>query len=133
MSGDQIFEQWHRVIKRGDLPAARALVESGCDVNIRNRFGWTLLMLAAIEGDTPLVDYLLSRGADVNATNDFGVSALAYAALKGKYKAIQMLLGSGASVEVRPHGRSLLEFAGWGDGRDRTDRHFDLLREAGAV
>jgi ankyrin repeat protein len=109
------------------------MVESGYDVNIRNRFGWTLLMLAASHGNTPLVDYLVSRGADVNATNDFGVSALAYAALHGECKAIKKLLDSGASIDVHPHGITLLGFAGWGDGRDRTKQHFDLLRQAGAV
>ena len=133
MSDNQLFDQWHRIIKRGDLLAARALVDSGCDVNCRNRFGWTLLMLAAGEGNASLVEYLVSRGADVNATNDFGVSALAYAALQGECKAIRKLLDSGASVEVLPHGFTLLEFAGWGPGQDRTKRHFDLLRQAGAV
>jgi len=32
--------------KQGDLAALRALIESGADVNARNRLGWTPLMVA---------------------------------------------------------------------------------------
>lgn len=90
-------------------------------------------MLAASKGHTPIVRFLLSAGADVQATNDFGASALAYAGLRGECRTIQVLLDAGASVDVRPHGVSLLEFSGSGDGRFKTQRHFELLRTAGAT
>ena len=89
-------------------------------------------MLAAGEGNTPIVSLLLSAGAEVNAVTYFGVSALACAALEGKCRTIQALLDGGASVEVRPHGVSLLEYASHGGGRHQTQRHFALLRAAGA-
>ncbi|MFL6195534.1 MAG: hypothetical protein ACJ75H_15265 [Thermoanaerobaculia bacterium] len=71
-------------------------------------------------------------GRGVLAINDFGASALAYAALRGECRTIQVLLDAGASLDVRPHGVSLLEFAGRGDGDFKTRRHFELLRAAGA-
>ncbi|MCI0745230.1 MAG: ankyrin repeat domain-containing protein [Verrucomicrobia subdivision 3 bacterium] len=133
MSKTDTFDAFHELIKKGDIIAIRDLVESGMDVNIRNRFEWTPLMVAANEGHGPIVEYLISKGADVAAVNKFGASALAYAALRGECRAIQMLLDAGAPIDVQPHGVSLLEFAGWGDGRFVTDRHFALLRSAGAV
>jgi ankyrin repeat protein len=133
MATDNTFEQFHRLIKKGDLIRLKEFVDSGADVNLRNRFAWTPLMLAASEGQTPLVSFLLSAGADVHAVNDFGASALAYAALHGECKTIQALLAAGASVDVQPHGVSLLDFAGWGDGRFKTRKHFDLLQKAGAA
>jgi uncharacterized protein len=132
MPTDDIFDQFHRLIKKGDIIAVRDFIASGVDANLRNRFGWTPLMLAANEGHSPIVSLLLSAGADVQAVNDFGASALAYAALGGKCRTIQVLLGAGASLDVRPHGVSLLEFAGWGGGRFETQRHFELLQAAGA-
>ena len=133
MPTEDTFEQFHRLIKKCDVIAVREFIASGVDADLRNRFGWTPLMLAANEGHTPIVSLLLSEGADVQAVNDFGASALAYAALRGEWRTIQALLDAGASLEVRPHGVSLLEFAGWGDGRFETQRHFELLRAAGAT
>ena len=133
MPADDTFEHFHRLIKKGDVIAVRECIASGVSADLRNRFGWTPLMLAANEGHTRIVSLLLSEGADVNAINDFGASALAYAALRGKCRAIQALLDAGASLDVRPHGVSLLEFAGRGDGRFKTEKHFKLLRAAAAT
>lgn len=133
MPTDDTFDRFHRMIKKGDVIAMREFIASGVSVDLRNRFGWTPLMLAASEGHTPIVSLLLSEGADVQAVNDFGASALAYAALRGKCRTIQALLDAGASLDARPHGVSILEFAGWGDGRFETQRHFELLRAAGAT
>jgi ankyrin repeat protein len=133
MSTGDTFEHFHQLIKKGDVITVREFIASGVSVDLRNQFGWTPLMLAANEGHTPILTLLLSEGADVNAINDFGVSALAYAALRGKCCAIQALLDAGASLNVRPHGVSLLEFASRGDGRFKTEKHFELLRAAGAT
>ena len=133
MPNSDSLDEFHHLFKKGDMIGVRRLVSSGADVNVRNRFGWTPLMIAANEGHTPIVSYLLSVGADVRAVNDFGASALAYAALRGECRVIQALLDAGAPLDVRPHGVSLLAFAGWGDGRDKTQRHFEMLQEAGAI
>ncbi len=90
-------------------------------------------MMAALEGKTPIISFLLSAGADVNAINNFGESALSCAALEGECKIIQTLLDAGAAIDVRPHGLSLLTYAGHGGGRFKTQKHFKLLKEKGAV
>jgi ankyrin repeat protein len=119
-------------IKHGDILRVRELLDSGADAGVRHPGGWTPLMAAAGTGNTAIIELLLSRGADVNAINEFGCSALAYAALEGRVGAIRVLLSAGASVATRPHGVSLLQFAQAGAGRFRTQKHFDILREAGA-
>jgi ankyrin repeat protein len=132
MPSTQILREFHHLFKKGDRIGVRALVLSGADVNARNQFGWTPLMLAAGEGHTAIVSYLLSAGADVHAINDSGVSALACAALSGECRVIQVLLDAGSRLDVRPHGVSLLQFAGSGEGRFKTQRHLEMLRKAGA-
>lgn len=132
MPYEDTFNKFHRLISKGDVIAVLEFIASGVDVDIRNLFGWTPLMLAAGEGHAPIVSLLLSAGADVKAVNNFGASALAYAALRGECLTIQVLIDAGAPLDVRPHGISLLEFAGWGDGRKKTQRHFQILQAAGA-
>jgi ankyrin repeat protein len=126
------FDQLQQCIKRGDVIAVRALVASGMPVDLRNRFNWTPLMLAAESGHTAIVDYLISAGANVGAVNNFGASPLAYATLAGECAVVGSLLRAGAPIDVKPHGVSLIEFANWGSGKLKTRRHFDLLRDAGA-
>jgi len=127
-----IFDQFQKLIKHGNLLGVKQLVESGADVNIRKFSGWTPLMLAAWKGRTPIVKYLLSVGGDVTAVTAGGDSALGLAALEGECNVIRVLLEAGASVDVQPGGRNLLEYVEWGGGRSKTRRHIEILRAAGA-
>jgi hypothetical protein len=132
MPYEDTFKKFHRLINKGDVIAVLEFIASGVDADLHNLFGWTPLMLAAGEGHTPIVSLLLAAGADVKAVNNYGASALAYAALRGECLTIQVLVDAGAPLDVRPYGVSLLEFAGYGDGREKTERHFQILQEAGA-
>jgi ankyrin repeat protein len=133
MSERDLFKELNRLIKKADLPAIKLLIPASMDPNFRNPGGWSPLMLAAWKGRTSIARYLISVGSDVAAIDSCGCSALAYAALEGECRTIQLLLDAGAPVDVQPHGVSLLKFAAWGGGRMRTQRHFQILRDAGAV
>jgi ankyrin repeat protein len=104
------FEQAHRLIKRGQIAALQKAVPSSIDPNTSNRFGWTLLMLAALEGNTRIGSFLLEHGADVGRLNNFGESALSLAAHKGHLPFVKLLKAHGASGAVWPHGRDLEEW-----------------------
>lgn len=54
----------------------KALLDSGIDVNARDRSGRTALHLAATLGQAKLAHYLLARGADVNAKDRIGRTPL---------------------------------------------------------
>lgn len=101
------FDQAHRAIKRGQLAALREAIPAALDVDKRNQFGWTLLMLAALEGNTKIGALLIERGADVAAVNNFGQSPLSLAAHEGHLPFVKLLISNGASTDVRPHGHSL--------------------------
>ena len=61
----------------------RAWLSEGGEANLRNKFGWSLLMAAAFHGRTDVVEELLAARADANLTNDFGDTAVGLARLKG--------------------------------------------------
>jgi ankyrin repeat protein len=82
MASDSLFNKVHRLTKKGDIIAIRSLLDEGLDPNLTNRFGWTLLMLAALHGRTDVADLLVSRGADPTKINKFGDSPDSLANLK---------------------------------------------------
>jgi len=104
------FDQAHRAIKRGQIAALEKAIPAAIDVNTPNRFGWTLLMVAALEGNTKIGSLLIELGADVAALNKFGESALSLAAHKGHLPFVKLLKAHGASGDVWPHGHDL---EGW--------------------
>jgi len=101
------FEAVAKLIKKSEIISLRRELNSGVSPNLSNKFGWTLLMLAALGGNTRIAELLISKGADVNATNDFGETALSLAANGGHTQFIRALLAHGASTDCQPHGTSL--------------------------
>ena len=72
---DAKFDELHRRIKGGHIVELNREFDAGIDPNLKNRFGWTLLMLAALKGRMDVIDLLISRDADPLAKNQFGDSA----------------------------------------------------------
>jgi ankyrin repeat protein len=85
--------------RRGDLEAARLLLDKGADVNIVDYRGYTPLILAAqFDRDSPeLVRLLLSRGADVNAVAE-GLTALTIAERRGETELVRILRQAAATA-----------------------------------
>ena len=101
------FLQLHRAIKTGQIQLVQTTVCSAVEANATNRFGWTPLMLAALEGNVKIGQLLVERGADINLTNNFGENALSCAALTGHHRFVQFLVSQGTDSDVRPHGHPL--------------------------
>jgi ankyrin repeat protein len=85
-------------VEIGNVPAVRALLKSGVDVNFN--LNWTFLHYATEHGHTPVVKALIEAGADVNATNDHGQTSLHRAASKGHAPVITELIKAGADVNA---------------------------------
>lgn len=98
-------EKLERAAVAGDVPAVEACLSAGVDVNARDRYGQTALMLAAHRGHLDVVKALLHHGADMNVTAKYGLSALMLAIVAGheaiaselaRAKADRTLRGTGA-------------------------------------
>jgi ankyrin repeat protein len=99
---DTEFKRAHRLIKRGDLAGVRRALENGLSPNFENRFGWTLLMLAAIEGNVAIGQLLIERGADINRLTSMGSgqNALSLAIIGGHVKFLKLLLENSADPDT---------------------------------
>jgi hypothetical protein len=75
----------------GGIEAMKFLLDSGADVDERNRYGETALMYAAVWGDKAMVELLLERGASARARDQEGVTAGDRAARYGKNDVVTLL------------------------------------------
>ncbi len=91
-------------VARGDVKAVREQLRSGADVNSRNRYGQTALMLAAHSGNREMVETLIASGADLNVTAKYHLSALMLAIIAKHSDIARMLVWAGADLSVRGSG-----------------------------
>ena len=82
----------HSAVAGNHDEVVAVLIDSGADVNARQRHGWTPLHGAAQNGSVTSVERLLAAGADADATNDDGATPISLARAAG-HEAIVDLLG----------------------------------------
>ena len=97
---DYSSEPLYWVANSGNMPAFRALLKSGVDVDTDLFEGFTPLHGAARQGHTPLVKALIEAGADVKRRYCSGYTSLHLAAFKGHAPVITELIKAGADVNA---------------------------------
>ena len=95
---------WEDAIKRGDDGAVRVLLARGIDVDARDRYGQTALMLAAHDGHIQIVETLIAHRANLDVTAKFGLSALMLAIVAGHTEVARVLAKAGADLSLRGKG-----------------------------
>ncbi len=86
-------------IKDNDYDAVAQLLKQDVDVCVRDEYGHTLLMIAAINGNTEIVRLLIEDGAGVDQEDERSRTALIYAVLKNQREAVELLIEEGADVD----------------------------------
>jgi hypothetical protein len=87
----RVLRLMFQAVQEGRPDKVKVFLGTGCDINAKDEFGDTALILAADRGHASIVQLLLENGADVELTDADGKSALAYAQARG-HKAIVELL-----------------------------------------
>ncbi|HEX4140506.1 MAG TPA: ankyrin repeat domain-containing protein [Candidatus Methylacidiphilales bacterium] len=88
--------------RHGDLPAMRAALDSGADVNRAPDGGRTPLAAAAESGQLEAVKLLLDRGADINRKTEKSPPPAQAAIESGRTECAQYLLDHGATCDPLP-------------------------------
>ncbi len=113
--------EWEQAARTGDAAALVRLRAVNIDVDARDRYGQTALMLAAVRGHLDAVRLLVDWGADLDVTAKYRLSALMLAILNHHAGVARVLIEAGADLSLQGSGAP--GFAG------RTAR--DLAAERG--
>ena len=84
-----------------DVDTVHRLTQAGVDVNIQDKSGMTVLMLASLNGHVELVQELIKAGANMNIQASFGDTAVICATKAKKMNCLQTLIELGANVNVQ--------------------------------
>jgi len=88
----------HDAARAGNLDEVRQLLDSGANIEDRDKTRETPLISAALAGSDEVVAELIKRGADVTARNDRGLTPLHAAAYGGSLESVKLLVDAGAAV-----------------------------------
>ncbi len=100
------FTALHYASIQGDVKKVEALIASGAEINIKNKYGNTPLHAAVILNKTgvdktEVIKLLLEKSADINAQDQFGNTALHFAADAGDHAAVELLQARGADFTIK--------------------------------
>ena len=76
------------------------LLDNGIDINSKNKFNTTALIMAADNGHLQCMELLLNRGADINSRDNHNHTALHHTAIYGYKECVIMLLSKGAAIDT---------------------------------
>jgi len=99
-----VTSEWERAVRTGDRDSLRRLHVAGADVNARDQYGQTGLMIAAREGRPEIVRALLEAGAALDHTAKDRLSAVMLAVLNGHAEIVQLLTEAGADLTIQGSG-----------------------------
>jgi ankyrin repeat protein len=88
-------------VEADNTARAELFLKAGMNINVRDKYGNTALMLASMTGDPEMINLLIKKGANVNARSDSGYTALMYVSSKGDTTTAKLLIKKGADVDSR--------------------------------
>jgi CubicO group peptidase (beta-lactamase class C family) len=91
----------HMAALQGNIEAIRQHIDAGSDLNERDAWGSTPLIIAAAFGKTEVARALIEARADLNITNNDGATALHTAAFLCRTEIVEVLLDNGANKYLR--------------------------------
>ena len=107
-----------------NLEEVESLLRRGDDVDMRNRWGDTVLMKASERGHLKTVEALIANNADVNIVGSLlGETALIKASRRGHLKVVEELIANNADVNI---GTSILGETALMEASERG--HFKIVR-----
>lgn len=89
-------------VKNNDINKINSILKSGkADINSKDKYCETALMIASYKGNLEIVKLLVDNGADVNIKSDIGNTALMFASEYGQLDIVKYLVENGADINIK--------------------------------
>ncbi|TNN07422.1 Ankyrin repeat and EF-hand domain-containing protein isoform 2 [Schistosoma japonicum] len=95
------YISFHAAALHNDMDSIRLALSEGYNIDTRDKFYKTPLMIAAHHGNLDTAIELIKLGADVNARDNFRWTPLHHAAHSGMIDMVELLLNNGAIIEAK--------------------------------
>lgn len=106
----------------GDVNLLNSWIRQGKNLDIRDKYGNTPLIIACESGKTEFVERLINAGADVNVENDHGYTPLLSAMAYNHIASIGLLAAAGADINKENNfGRSPKSYMDLSHSKDIHD------------
>lgn len=99
-----MWEDWRSAAITGNHADIASLLAEGAEINQRDQYGQTALMLAARHGRAEVVRLLLEYDADLDVIAKHGLSALMLAVVNRHLDVAKQLIDAGANIQLRGSG-----------------------------
>lgn len=115
MDQEKILKELNIACQTDNIAMFEDYIHEMENLESKNSYGWTLLIIAAFAHSYKIVERLIELGADVNASNNKGTTVLMYAKTKVKenynYSFLDFLIEKGANVFAKDmHGKTVLDY-----------------------
>ncbi len=97
---ENLFEQFEKVVYDNDFDKFKEMVDALDDINIQNKYGWTLLHITIRRDRRDMVNYLLEKGADINKVDGVGWTPLMEAIMDDMPELVKILVDAGADKTI---------------------------------
>jgi len=91
----------HTATFLGNTKALKQHIEAGTDINVKDQYGSTPLIIATTFGKTDIAKTLINAGADLHITNNDGSTALHVASFFCRTDIVKALLEKGADKALK--------------------------------
>jgi len=94
------FETFEKAVYDNDYELFTSLVKDLEDINLRNKYGWTLLHITIRRDRRDMVDFLLDNGANIDKIDGVGWTPLMEAIMDDMPTLVSTLIDRGADKTI---------------------------------
>ena len=100
MQNTDTFEIFEKIVYDNDLELFKNKVKELDNINIQNKYGWTLLHISIRRDRRDMVNFLLDNDADINKVDGVGWTPLMESIMDDKPSLCKLLVEKGADKSI---------------------------------
>ncbi len=97
---EEEFSLFEKIVYDNDFEKFKEMVNKLDDINIVNKYGWTLLHITIRRDRRDMVAFLLENGADINKIDGVGWTPLMEAIMDEMAELVKFLVEQGADKSI---------------------------------